>query len=120
MSRAIPARLLTHECTLRKRTGQDRNRNPTCTETVLKRVRIGATFQTVRGNVGETKADTLTLIIDAANTYSETTEGEPAITEIPEELDGVEWQGKEYTVRSVTPCYARDAGMPHHWEVTLE
>ena len=118
--RAIPERLLVHDCVLRRRTGNDRDRNPTYAETVLRRVRIGATWRTTRGNVGETKADTLTLFIDAANSRSETTDGEAAITEIPEELDRVEWQGKEYTVRSVTPCFTRDSGMPHHWEVTLE
>ena len=54
--RAIPTRLLVHSCTLMKRTGTDRDRNPTYSETVLRNVRIGATFQTARGNVGETKA----------------------------------------------------------------
>lgn len=57
MSRPIPARLLIHECVLKHKTGVDRNRNPTYSEAVLKRVRIGATFQQLRGNIGETKAD---------------------------------------------------------------
>lgn len=117
--RAIPLKLLVHSCTLRKKTGQDRNRNPTYTETVLKRVRIGATFQTVRGNIGETKADTLTLFIDAANTRFENADGEETAAAIPEEQDAITWGGKSYTVRSVTPCYAQGA-TPHHWEVTLE
>nr|DAF85265.1 MAG TPA: Minor capsid protein [Siphoviridae sp. ct8aS59] len=76
--RAIPLKLLVHSCTLKKQTGLDRNRNPTYTETVLKRVRIGATFQTLRGSIGETKADTMTLIIDAKNTRYETAAGEQA------------------------------------------
>lgn len=117
--RAIPAGLLVHSCTLRKRTGQDRDRNPTYAETVLRNVRIGATLRTARGNIGETKADTMTLVIDARNTRCETAEGEDAAAVLPEELDAVEWQGKAYTVRSVTPCFARE-GSPHHWEVTLE
>ena len=117
--RAIPLKLLVHSCTLKKQTGLDRNRNPTYTETVLKRVRIGATFQTIRGNIGETKADTLTLFIDAANTQFETTAGEPAAQVIPIETDAITWNGKGYTVRSVTPCYTQGAA-PHHWEVTLE
>lgn len=117
--KAIPARLLIHECVLKRKTGADRNRNPTYTETVLKRVRIGATFQTLRGNIGETKADTLTMFIDAENTRYETIEGEPAAAVIPIETDAVLWGGKSYTVRSVTPCYTT-GGIPHHWEVALE
>ena len=119
MSRPIPARLLVHECVLKRKTGTDRNRNPTYTETVLRRVRIGATFQTVRGNIGETKADTLTLFIDAKNTRFETADGVETAAAFPEETDAIEWQGKTYTVRSVTPCYAQGATV-HHWEVTLE
>src|SRR5574344_2561746 len=119
MSRPIPARLLIHECVLKRKTATDRNRNPTYSETVLKRVRIGATFQTLRGNIGETKADTLTLFIDAANTQFETTAGESTAAVIPIETDAVTWGGKDYTVRSVTPCYAQSDD-PHHWEVTLE
>ena len=119
MSRPIPARLLIHDCVLKRKTGIDRNRNPTYSETVLKRVRIGATFQTIRGNIGETKADTLTLFVDAANTQFETTAGEAAAAIIPIETDAITWNGKDYTVRSVTPCYTQGAA-PHHWEVTLE
>lgn len=117
--RAIPPKLLVHSCTLKKQTGLDRNRNPTYTETVLKRVRIGATFQTIRGNIGETKADTLTLYIDAENTQFETTAGEQVAAVIPTENDAIEWQEQNFTVRSVTPCYAQGS-TPHHWEVTLE
>lgn len=118
--RAIPAKLLVHSCTLRKRTGLDRDRNPEYTETVLKRVRIGATFQTVRGNIGETKSDTMTLFIDASNTLYENADGDEMAAVLPEELDSVEWQRKTYTVRSVTPCYTQGTDAPHHWEVTLE
>ncbi len=117
--RAIPMRLLVHSCTLMKRTGTDRDRNPTYSETVLRNVRIGATFQTARGNYGETKADTMTLVIDAKNTRYETADGEEAAAAIPDELDAVEWRGRKFTVRSVTPCHARDES-PNHWEVTLE
>ena len=104
---------------MKHKTGVDRNRNPTYSETVLKRVRIGATFQTVRGNIGETKADTLTLFIDAANTQFETTAGEATAAIIPIETDAITWGGKVYTVRSVTPCYTQGAA-PHHWEVILD
>ena len=117
--RAIPLKLLVHSCTLKKQAGLDRNRNPTYTETVLKRVRIGATFQTVRGSIGETKADTMTLIIDAKNTRYETVSGEATERKLPAEKDVIEWQGQTFTVRSVTPCYTQ-GDTPHHCEVTLE
>jgi hypothetical protein len=119
MARAIPARLLIHECVLKHKTGLDRNRNPTYSSTVLKRVRIGATLQIMRGQAGETKADTLTLFIDAVNTQYETPAGEATTQTLPEELDVITWNGNDYTVRSITPCYAQGA-TPQHWEVTLE
>ena len=117
--RAIPLKLLVHSCTLKKQTGLDRDRNPTFSETVLKHVRIGATFQTVRGNVGETKADTMTLVIDAVNSAYETTSGTETAQVLPAGNDVIVWDGKSFTVRSVTPCFAQ-SDTPHHWEVTLE
>lgn len=117
--RQIPLRLLPHECLLKHRTGTDRNRNPVYSETVLKHVRVGATLQTVRGTIGETKADTLTLFVDAVNTRYETAEGNETAAVLPVELDAVEWQGRLYTVRSVMPCCTTGAA-PHHWEVALE
>lgn len=117
--RAIPKRLLVHSCLLKRRTGLDRDRNPEHEETALKNVRIGAAFQTTHGSTGETKADTMTLIIDAENTRYETADGEEAEAVIPAENDAVEWQGRSFTVRGVTPCYAQGE-RAHHWEVQLE
>lgn len=119
MARPIPARLLSQDCVLKKPAGLDRNRNPVFEHTVLKRVRISATFQSVRGVYGEAKTDTLTLFIDAKNTRYETVSGEAAEKKLPAEKDVVEWQGQSFTVRSVTPCYTQGDN-PHHWEVTLE
>jgi hypothetical protein len=119
MAKLIAKKLLVHTCTLKKPTGLDRDRNPTFSETVLKRVRIGATFQTIRGSVGETKADSMTLVIDAVNSAYETTGGEPTAQVLPAENDVITWESNSFTVRSVTPCYAQ-GGTPHHWEVTLE
>lgn len=118
--RAIPLNLLQQECVLKHKIGQDRNRNSVYEERILVHVRIGATFQTVRGSIGETKADTLTMFIDAANTEYETTEGETTAQVLPTENDAVTWNGKDYTVRSVTPCFTQGDATPHHWEVTLE
>lgn len=119
MARPIAKKLLVHTCMLKKSAGLDRDRNPTFSETVLKRVRIGASFQTVRGTVGETKADAMTLVIDAVNSACETTSGEPTAQVLPAENDVIVWDGKSFTVRSVTPCFAQ-SDTPHHWEVTLE
>lgn len=117
----IPLHLLVHTCTLKKRTGVDRNRNPTYTDTVLTHVRIEATLQTVRQDIGETKTDTMTLFIDPEHTqYSTIVNGETSAAQVlPEELDAVEWQGRSFTVRSVKPCYSQ-GNAPHHWEYTLE
>ncbi|UTC66002.1 MULTISPECIES: putative minor capsid protein [unclassified Treponema] len=119
MTKPIPTRLLVHDCVLKKPKGLDRNRNPIYESTILKRVRIGATFQSVRGAYGETKTDTLTLFIDAKNTRCETIDGEATERKLPAEKDAIEWQGQTFTVRSITPCYTQGSN-PHHWEVTLE
>lgn len=99
--RAIPLNLLQQECVLKHKIGQDRNRNSVYEERILVHVRIGATFQTTRGNVGETKSDTLTLYIDEANTRYKNTDGEEVPAFLPEEQDLIVWgwkilHGKEY------------------------
>ena len=116
---SIPISLLVHNCILKKPTGLDRNRNPIYSKIILKQVRIGATFQSVRGAYGETKSDSLTLFIDAKNTVYEAIDGETVEKKLPEEKDVIEWQGQYFTVRSITPCYTK-GDEPHHWEVTLE
>ena len=116
---SIPIRLLVHNCILKKTTGLDRNRNPIYSQITLKQVRIGATFQSIRGAYGETKADSLTLFIDAKNTVYDAIDGKTVERKLPEEKDVIEWQGQSFTVRSVTPCYTY-GNEPHHWEVTLE
>ena len=70
MSRAIPASLLVHNCTLKKQSRLDRNRNPIYEHTILKQVRIGGTFKSIRGTYGETQFDALMLLIDEQNTVS--------------------------------------------------
>ena len=116
---SIPISLLVHNCVLKKSTGLDRNRNPIYSQIILKQVRIGATFQSIRGAYGETKSDSLTLFIDAKNTAYEAIDGKAVERKLPIEKDVIEWQGQSFTVRSVTPCYAHE-DTPHHWEVTLE
>jgi hypothetical protein len=119
MAKPIAKKILIHQIVLKKPSGIDRDRNPTFSETVLKYVRIGATLQTIRGAIGEVKADTLTLFIDAKYTQYFTTQGEATTQTLPQEGDGVTWESNDYTVKSVTPSFAQDDS-PHHWEVTLE
>lgn len=110
MSRPISKRLLVHSATLKKPAGLDRDRNVTYTSTELSNIRIAITKQTILTDIGATKADTMTMFFDAENST-------PAGTEI-DEKDLIVWQGKSYTVKSVTPCYA-DTASVHHWEVSL-
>lgn len=119
MQRAIPASLLVHNCILKTQSGLDRNRNPVYEHTILKQIRIGGTFKSIRGAYGETQFDALTLLIDEQNTLYENVDGEVVERKLPAEKDIIEWQGKDFTVRGITPCYVQEAE-PHHWEVTLE
>jgi len=119
MQRAIPANLLIHNCILKKQSGLDRNRNPIYEHIILKQVRIGGTFKSIRGTYGETQFDALSLLIDEQNTLYENENGEAVERILPAEKDLIEWQGKDFTVRSITPCYVQEA-KTHHWEVTLE
>lgn len=119
MAKPINKALLVHTCTLKKPTGTDRDRNTVYSETVLKNVRIGVALQNVRGNIGEVKADSMSLYIDAVNTVYETAEGEEIPQALPAENDLIVWENISFTVRKIMPCYARSTD-PHHWEVELE
>lgn len=119
MAKSIPARLLVHDCVLKKTAGLDRNRNPIYSKIVLRQVRIGVTIQVVRGSYGEVQVDTLTLFVDAKNTRYEKENGEATERKPIAPKDVIEWQGQTFTVRSVMPCYTQ-LDCPHHWEVTLE
>ncbi|MCM1218942.1 MAG: minor capsid protein [Lachnospiraceae bacterium] len=115
----ISGNLLVHTVTLKKPTGFDRDRNETYEEYAIEKVRVEADIGRTRGSEGETPNDTATLYVDAHNTRYETADGAETAAVLPEENDKVEWQGRSFTVRSVTPCYAQSEA-PNHWEVTLE
>lgn len=107
----IPERLLVHSCTYTPKTGYDRDGNPTAGESVtLAHVRLEAVLAAAKSTEGESKDDKLTLFYDP--TYST-----PAI--IPAELATIEWNGKAYTIRSVTPCYTCGGDSVHHYEAAL-
>lgn len=107
----LPAHLLVHACTYKTMTGTDRDGNAEYMEVELSGVRFGpVTYEARQSAAVETAADKLTLYIDPVRT-------QPAV--IPEELAHVTWQGKDYTIRAVTPCYTRNTDAVHHWECAL-
>lgn len=107
----IPARLLIHNCTYSTITGTDRDGNKVYNNIELSRVRFApVTMGTAQATAGETKDDKLVLYIDVQQTT-------PAV--VPEELARVTWNGKAYTIRSVTPCYTRNTEAVHHYEAAL-
>lgn len=106
----IADRLLIHSCIYSRKTGTDRNGNSVFEETELTRVRITPVFATVQNSNAETKADKLTLFYCPPLS-------EPNVT--IKELDCIKWNGKEYTIRSVTPCYTKDTFEVNHYEIAL-
>lgn len=103
--------LLIHSCDYEEPESSDRDGNPVYSEPVtLERVRIAPIFATERATEGEAKNDKLTL-------YYAPFISSPAI--IPQELARITWQGKRYTIRSITPCYTRDDDTVHHYEAAL-
>lgn len=107
----IPAELLVHSCKYSTSTTTDRDGNAVYTTVELQYVRLGPV---VRGyglsTAGETAEDKLTLYIVPGKTT-------PAV--IPVEKALIEWQGKTYTIRSVTPCYTSGTDAVHHYEAAL-
>lgn len=114
----IPRELLIHTVAYRVQAGTDRNRNPVYSEITLENVRVGISLATSRNCYGEVKADVMTLFIDSVNSKA-FKDGEETAVMIPKEGDGISWNGKGYTVRKVTACYA-DSVDVHHWELELE
>lgn len=107
----IPERLLIHSCAYAAPSGYDRDGNPTMSAPVtLAHVRIEPVIATAQATEGEAADDKLTLYYAP---YIST----PAV--IPEPLARVTWNGNEYTVRSVQPCYTYGGDAVHHYEAAL-
>lgn len=114
----FPKRLLIHTVTLKQQKGVDRDRNPVYESGNLRRVRIGVTRKVQNGAHGVIRADTMTLFIFPC--YSEYfKDGKKSALVIPNEDDVIVFEGKEYTVKGVTPCYGAGARV-NHYEVVLE
>ena len=107
----IPQRLLVHTCTYSAPESYDRDGNPTLGEPVtLSHVRLEPVLAAAKSNEGESADDKLTL-------YYVPFYSTPQI--IPEPLSRVTWNGKDYTVRSVQPCYTYGGDTVHHYEAAL-
>ena len=110
MSRPIPRRLLPHTVTLRRPSGVDQYQQQTYEDTTLQYVRIEPANTTGLTDLGERAQDTAVLFVDVRNSM-------PSGIVI-EQLDRVQWNGREYTVRQVDLLYA-DSSELHHREVRL-
>ena len=107
----IPAHLLVHTCSYSTATETDRDGNRVTTTVELTNVRLGPVVNGwTHGTAGETAEDKLTLYVVPNQTQPEI---------IPEEKAEINWQGKTYTIRSVTPCYTSGTDVVHHYEASL-
>ena len=114
----IPKHLLIHSVVLKQQKGVDRNRNPVYEESWLCNVRVGVTRRVQTGQHGVIRADTMTLFVDALNS-KRMQNGQRMPLVLLQENDAVVFEGKEYTIKSVTPFWA-GYGDARHYEAVLE
>lgn len=109
----IGKHLLIHSCTVKEVSGLNRDGGAEYGESILlEHVRIVPAYSVRRGTVGKEKDDKLLLFIDGVNSAPRGF--------IPKTDSAVFWQGQQYTVRAVTPCYTAGRGsLVHHWELSL-
>jgi len=115
----LSKRLLIHCAVLKQKTGRiDRDRNPIYESAELRNVRIGLTHGVKSGAHGVIRADTMTLfIVPLFSEYFK--DGKKSALVIPNEDDVIVFEGKEYTVKGITPCYGAISKVSHY-EVVLE
>lgn len=114
----IPKHLLIHSVILKQQKGVDRNRNPVYEESWLCNVRVGVTRRVQTGQHGVIRADTMTLFVDVLNS-KRMQNGQRIPLVFLQENDAVVFEGKEYTIKSVTPFWA-GYGDARHYEAVLE
>lgn len=114
----IPKHLLIHSVILKQQKGVDRNRNPVYEESWLCNVRVGVTRRVQTGQHGVIRADTMTLFVDVFNS-KRMQNGQRMPLVLLQENDAVVFEGKEYTIKSVTPFWA-GYGDARHYEAVLE
>ena len=109
----IGRHLLIHSCTVQTVDELNRDGGAEYAESILlEHVRIVPAYSVKRGNAGDEADDKLLLFIDGVNSAPRGF--------IPEINSAVLWQGQQYTVRAVTPCYTAGRGtLVHHWEISL-
>lgn len=115
---SIPKRLLIHTVTIKQQKGIDRDRNPVYEDSELQNVRVGVSRRVRAGQHGAVRSDAMTLFIDARHSVS-VKDGARLPLILPKENDALIFEGREYCVKGITPCYARGAGV-HHYEAVLE
>ena len=81
-------------------------------------VRVGVTRRVQTGQHGVIRADTMTLFVDALNS-KRMQNGQRMPLVLLQENDAVVFEGKEYTIKSVTPFWA-GYGDARHYEAVLE
>lgn len=115
----LSKRLLIHNAILKQKNGRiDRDRNALYESGELRKVRIGVTRRVQSGAHGIIRADTMTLfIVPLCSEYFK--DGQRDTLVIPRENDVIVFEGKEYTVKGVTPCYGA-SGKASHYEAVLE
>ena len=107
----ISPRLLIHTAIYQEIGAEDRNGNPTFDEEkTLENVRFVPVLATAKDSQGETANDRLTMF------YCPFVSS-PQI--VPQKLARVTWNGEQYTIRSVTPCYTMGGESVHHYEAAL-
>lgn len=103
--------LLIHSITYSEPAARTRDGKTTYTTPVtVSAVRVAPVLETAKSDTGESKADRLTLYVFPKKSTPAT---------VPHELAKVVFDGKEYTVRAVTVCYAQDGTTPDHYEAAL-
>lgn len=103
--------LLIHSIDYSEPAGRTRDGKTTYTTPVtVSAVRVAPVLETAKSDTGESKNDRLTLYVFCGISTPET---------VPLELAKVVFNGKDYTIRAVTVCYAQDGTTPHHYEAAL-
>lgn len=107
----IPKKLLPHSALVYRKIGMDTDRNAVYDEGAeLVHIRITTTRAVVKGAYGKEARDSLVLFFDSTNSLPQGF--------VPEAGMKIVFDGREYEVASVTPCYA-EHNRAEHWEAVL-
>lgn len=114
MSRPISKKLLVHSVIAREVKGRDADRNVLYGEPFeVFNVRVERVNAHIIGANGVTDADTLTLFVDARNSYYDN-----FIPFVPVEQMRIDFEGNIYHIRVVRELFG-DSNEVHHYEAEL-